>query len=360
MNTFLSILLLILCNVSYGEEGIKPKLNLVRNFDPCDIDKRITFNITIDNINKEDSLYGFNLGLKYDTTKVQYVNTLTGNSIMSKFTHKFISNDGIKQIVDVDGGILGMNPLSGDTNLVAFEFNYIADDFSSASFSIVYLNMLEGYTKSIDLSESNIEFSPKVKDLENRKVELNSSLDDIKIDSTLKNIFYLNNKIYTDNRMDNFDFKLTYDKKLISLSLVQNENYTLEKVDDNLLYDVYKVSSDNFITRNEFIEIEIFQNNEIKEELNSNIEVEIVDWDISSCITRKNDSFVINFTTYEEKVVKSIRELLESSKNISFEIYNLMGIKVYDSIIYTNHLPNLEKGLYIIKSNNKIEKIIIN
>lgn len=359
MNTFLSILLLILCNVSYGEEGIKPRLNLVRNFDPCDIDKRITFNISVDNIIKEDSLFGFNLGLKYDTNKVQYINTLTANTIMNKFTHKYFSNDVVKQIIDVDGGVLTMNPLSGDSNLVAFEFNYIAEDFSGVKFEIVYLDMVEGYTKTIDLSNSVFEFFPKVRDLENRKIEINSSLNKIDIDSTLSKDFILNTSMYADNRLDSFDFKLTYDKNLISLELVENENYTIKKINENLLFDEYRVSSQDFnSTLNQF-QLNLFQNIEINNTIISEIKVEIIDWDRSSCITRTGDEKIIEFKTFEKEIMNSINDIFEYQRNEIFEIYNLLGVKIYESK-FDKNIPILDKGMYFINKNNKVRKIIIN
>lgn len=360
MNTFLSILLILFCNISYGEESIKPRFNLVRSFDPCEDDKRITFFISVEDIKKEDSLYGFNLGLKYDTTKVLYNNYLTASTVMSKFSHKFANNDKDNQVVRIDGGVLGSNPLSGDTSLVGFEFIYIADDFSSVTFSLDFLQMTDEYTREIDISESYIEFSPTVKDLENRKISLNSSLKDIIIDSTLTKKLFLDTDIYSDNRMDNFDFKLTYDKNLISLALVENENYTLEKIDDKLLYDVYRLNSKNIVSKNEFIEINIIQNAELNLETNSKIEVEIVDWDKKSCITRIGNKYEVNYQTYKSKEMNSIRDYIQSSKITKFQIYNILGTKVYESKIGIETIPQLDRGLYIIKSELKTEKIIIN
>lgn len=370
MNTYFLILILIFTyNIGYGEVSIKPnlqevlqpRLELVRNFDPCDSEPRITLRVLTDNIISSDSLFGFDFGIKFDTTKVRYLNVSTGTSIMEKFTTTYINGNNDEQMVRGGGGILGMNPITGDGLLFGISFRYIAEDFSSTTFAIDYLIMTDEFTREIDLSNNVFKFDPVIKDIPSRRINILSSEDNFIFDSTLVHKINIVNSIYNDNRLNSFDLKVNYDKNIISLDLLSNEDYEIEILENGLNFDIYKVSSDKFVSTSENLYLKCYQNSEVKEEIISNINLEIIDWDKKSCITNQQSNFNVDFQTYKkEEETHSVEKIIEKYSNKHIEIYNILGNKIYESDSYHKGVPNLENGLYFLRSDEKIVKIIIN
>lgn len=362
MRTYFLILLLILAyNISYGEVSIKPKIELVRNFDPCDSEPRISLRIVTDRITSSDSLFGFDFGIKFDTTKVRFQNVLTSNTAMGKFTTSYSSAINEEQLIRGGGGILGMNPIVGDTILFGVNFDYIATDFSSVTFVIEYIHMTDEFTRVIDLSENIFEFSPVVRDLPNRRLNILSSENYFVFDSTLERNINIIKSIYTDNRLNNFDLKVNYNKNLLSIDLLSNENYNIEKSDNALDYDIYKISSEKFESNTEDIFLHCLQTNNINEEVISSINLEIIDWDKKSCITSQSSNFNVEYKTYKKiEENSSVRMIAEKYHNSLIEVYDILGNKIYESKFSHSDLYNLKKGLYFVRVDENIKKIIIN
>lgn len=354
MKTLLIILTLL--NVCYGEESIKPKIEFLRSVDPCNVDKSFSFVIDIGDIISEDQFYGFDYSVKYDTNKVRFVSVNTGNTQMDKFSHKFNYNEIEFEEVRGTGGILGSSPLTGTGWLVGFRFEYISDDFSDATFSINYLVMTEEYTREIDLSNSTFTFTPIVKDQGERLLSINSSQNVIEIDSSYKSEASLNLELYSDNRLNSFDFALRYNKNILNITLDQNENYELEEILSNENESIFRIRTNNNFNSLSSLKLQILQNKEYDEENEFDVEYGIVDWDKKSCITRSTDFNSFNVKTYK---MVSTSIFYEVNKTELINVFDIYGIK-NNEIKMVMDLDKLDKGLYFIQYRNKIEKIIIN
>jgi hypothetical protein len=358
---FLILLLLTTINISYGEVSIKPKIELIRNFDPCDSDPRISLRIVTDKITSSDSLFGFDFGIKFDSTKVRFINVSTQNTAMGKFTTSYSSANIEEQLVRGGGGVLGMNPIVGDTILFGVSFDYIANDFSSTTFAIEYIYMTDEFTKIIDLSDNVFEFSPLVRDLPNRRINILSSEKYVVFDSTLEKKLNIIKSIYSDNRLNNFDLKVNYNKNIISIDLLSNENYNIEKSDNGLDYDIYKISSEKFVSNENELILNCFQNANINDEVFSSINLEILDWDKKSCITNQSSNYHVEFKTYKKiEDSSSVIELIKQNNHKTIEIYDILGNKIYESKFNHSEIYNLKKGLYFVRVDETIKKIIIN
>lgn len=355
MKTLLTILLLSSILV-YSEESVKPQIKFLRSVDPCNVDRSFSVVIDIGEIKPEDQFFGFDYSLKYDTSKVRFVSVNTLNTQMDKFQEKFNYNEIESSEVYGTGGIFGSTPLTGTGFLVGIRFDYIANDFSDATFTLNYLVMTEEYTREIDVSNSQATLFPEIRDQEERVLKISDNISEVVIDSTYINQFNLELDIYNDNRLDSFDFALNYNKSYLDLNLMQNENYEFEEIISNEFESLYRIKTANNFNNLSSLNFNISQNEEYNEENILKVEYSILNWDRKSCITRVSDENSFNVKTFK-KVISSVINNLSPNENI--EVYNLLGIKI-ENVRKIKDIYNLRRGLYIIKYQNKIEKITIN
>ncbi len=351
--TLLSILLF---NIANSQESIKPQIKFLRNVDPCSSDKYFEFVVDIGEISKTDNFYGLDYSIQYDSSKVSFENAAFMNTQMEKFTYKFNNNDRDRQEIYGSGGVIGSSPLSGTGMLFGASFQYIADDFSSATFRINYINMTDEYSKNIDLTNNTFTFTPIITDKEERKISISDNLSNLNIDSNYSLNAELDFQVYNDNRLDSFDFVLTYDKNIFDVSLVQNENFSFDELNSNEYSKYYRIKKVSNFSNLSSLKLNLIQNPDYNEIAKFGINYAIKDWDKASCVTRasKNDGFEIQ--TFE-KTITSVKEYLNINENI--KVYNMLGIEV-DNIKKVKDMNNLKNGFYIIQYQNKIEKIIIN
>lgn len=351
--TLLSILLI---NFANSQESVKPQIKFLKNVDPCSSENTFDFVVEISEISKSDNFFGLDYSIQYDSTKVSFDNAAFMNTQMEKFTYKFNNNDRERQEMYGSGGVTGANSLYGTGMLFGASFEYIADDFSSTTFRINYLNMTDEYSKTIDLTNNTFTFTPIIVDKEERKLSITDNLSNLSMDSTFKLNVDLDVQIYNDNRLDSFDFVLTYDKNIFDVSLVQNENFEFDEINSNEYSKYYRIKNISNLNKVSSFKLNVIQNPEFNEIAKLGINYAIKDWDKASCVTRtsKNDGFEVQ--TFK-KTITSVKEFSNLNENI--KVYDILGIEV-ESIKKVKDMNNLKNGFYIIQYQNKIEKIIIN
>ncbi|OGU60658.1 MAG: hypothetical protein A2X64_07995 [Ignavibacteria bacterium GWF2_33_9] len=158
---FLPVIVLVIITISVtGEKLIAqyhPKIDVVRDIDVCDstAKTRLIFRVNIGRVYYSDSLYGYDLEIRYNPDKIKMINYYTGNTLSEFFEEKSFSF-GLNQLED-EGIIRGYAttfnfskpPSAGDSILVAFGAEWLGNCEDTASLEILELNFTDEFKKKL-------------------------------------------------------------------------------------------------------------------------------------------------------------------------------------------------------------------
>ncbi len=405
-NTLLALLLPLLIGGSmqiFAKKDIIARLELLQGVDICSNDfskKQALFGINIGNVEKNDSLFGFNFEVSYDNTKLQFNRPIYFNTLSEAF-------DELTRDVTVGfepGTIRGyavhlnfsLPPVWGNKPLIALLFDYLGNSPDTTSLFINYIEFTKEFKNNIvsyEPCQLKIEFIDKPQ----RYAEFYFDTDSLIFDNEENNLSSI--KIYlktgSETKIRNLQFDLLLDN---------TQNYTITKILHNpeniisfeqesadLSIRLKTILSESF-SNGEIVEIFIKNNSEIKSE--GSLSVNNIEFNPDHCVTRlisselkiitsidsTKDTIDTNTTAiYSEYLSDSninsfydrINDefIIESEQDINFaSFYDLRGLllKRVDLRVMTGtnriKATDLPKGVYfmVVKFKNKETKSLIN
>lgn len=207
-----------------------PRIDVSKDVDVCDslAKKRLILKVNIGEIKKSDSLYGYDLEIKYNPDKLKIINYLSGNTLSEFFEKQSFS-------LGLDGNIIkgyattflfNVPPAYGDSILIAFLAEWVGTCSDTTYLQITSLNFTEEFKKDLDTSLGGglIKAYPFDKSERyanviplNQKIELKDGESEFKLKYHVK----LPEVYYTDNIMLEFS---SSDSILITKAECQNKS----------------------------------------------------------------------------------------------------------------------------------------
>lgn len=193
------IVIFILTFTVTGERLIakyQPKIDVLNDVDVCDTlaKKRLFFVVNIGEVKRSDSLYGFDLEIKYDPSKIKINSFLTGNTLSSVFEEKGFSLGLDNNLIKGYATTFNFNlvPPSGDSILVAFGGEWLGNCEDSTYLEFLELNFTEEFKKDLDtnLLGGMIKAYPFEKKDRYAKASLETSKIELKDNENRFNIYY--------------------------------------------------------------------------------------------------------------------------------------------------------------------------
>jgi hypothetical protein len=319
----------------------KPYIIVNKIVDACDsLSKtRVVVRVNIGEIKKSDSLYGYDIELKYDPTKIKFINYLVGNTLSEFFEEKSFSlgleGDKVKGYATTFN--FNVPPAYGDSILVAFSAEWIGGSCLDSSWvEITSLNFTDEFKKKLsdtlgggyvnvqpmEKADRIIKLKPDLNELylidnqENIDYKLSVVLPEYNFVNKLK--LYFNGQdtiaiknvkssglVSIDNISDN-QIDLSLNGRVVNFNLDINAIYTLKDTLSNFKYVVSKI-----------------EYNDCSCVFNFNADGIVIkkDSNIVSVVERNN--FVLD----RDGIIK-LDNLDQKIRKIS--IYNILGSEIYE------------------------------
>lgn len=351
----------------------KPYIIVNKLVDACDslAKTRLVLKVNIGEIKKADSLYGFDIELKYDPTKIKFTNYLVGNTLSEFFEEKSFSlgleGDKVKGYATTFN--FNVPPAYNDSILIAFSAEWIGGTCKDSSWvQITALNFTDEFKKKLnDTLGGGYVY--------NEPIEKPERIVTIIPDSS---------KFILQPKETEIDYKLNV--KLPDYNFVNKLKLYFNGQDTVSIFDVK--SNDN-------VNIDKFSNSEIELSLNERVTNFVLDikaaYVLNDTITdysyglnkvEYNDcSCIFNYKTAPIKITKdsSFVSVKDGDQNIvnqdgvisinnfdqkinKISIYNLLGSKIYEENVQNKteikiFINEFKENIYFIRieKNDKIE-----
>ncbi|QLH54820.1 MAG: hypothetical protein CH6_4177 [Candidatus Kapaibacterium sp.] len=180
--------------------------------------KQFILVMSIGNVQRSDSLFGFNFQISFDKENVKFTDALYLNTLSEFFDMKSVSFDSANGKINGYAVSLGMEPIYGNRPLIAFYGKWISKCPDTANFSIDYIEFTDEFKTTIDSMKPTIligEVFPK----DDRVFRVSSPKDTIVSADSISE-FDLLVSISKDSRIDNFNLICKFDSEKLSIDSV--------------------------------------------------------------------------------------------------------------------------------------------
>lgn len=365
---FLSVIIIVVTLIVTGKNMFSENLAKIvvnKKIDICNpTQSRFNFVVNIGYINSIDSLFGFDLDIKYDPNKIRILNYLKPNTLSETFDVSSFSFGVDTNYIRGYATTFNFNapPAYGDSILIGFYAEWIGDREceDSSIIELVDINFTEEFKKEYQYQEGLIRTSLSNG---NKSLEFSAKIDidtvNLKED---ENYFSFNMKLkYPEAKKDYNITMLLRPRDTINIKKIVSEcdecitGYNSEYINIKL-----PVKSTEF---NMNIEAEYIYNDSLK---NIVFKIDTIDLHFCNCIGVMNyDSIVVNKTiipkSIEEKV--SYNGILELKNGTIYYLYDYEGRlietkQVLESDSKLLNLNNYQGNVFLLiieSANNKIE-----
>ena len=367
----LAAILMIAANTDIKSTVI-PHINSENIVDICDsiTKQRVIFFVVIDKIQKADSLFGFDLEIKYDTTKLKILNYVNGNTLSEFFDINF--NYGPNGKISGYGMVHNISspPSFGDSLLIGFRAEWLSNCPDTSEIQIEDLNFTSEFKINYDSLGSGDVVAQKKKsysiEFDFDKNEEMYKYGDSIIETTMlikvpgqKNAEYISyhyNLIDTlrliESQVINYNnISVTVDTNINSVNINDLENIN----GDLVIYSKFKIIKSQELTGKTLKVVNL-----------SMSECSCIDKFISDSLSFNNDTTDVseNDKINDYTIIQNNEYIIikNSSKINEILIYDYLG-RVVDKIYPVNSdiieicMNNYNTGLYylVLINNNKIE-----
>lgn len=199
------------------------KLEVKRDASLCKYRGReVQITVNVGNFVKSDSLFGYELYIKYDRTKLKFDSFLF-NGTMTEFfdmRHMDFLSENDTGYVDAWAGTFNRNPITGNRHLVAFGGDYIGDCPDSA---FVIVDMIDFTDENEDVFSDTVNVFVTA-NIESDPLNYVEGYFEDQIIDTLKYDSVRTIKVYADQ---NIDYNL--DSVRIDL-LIETDNFSIQDI----------------------------------------------------------------------------------------------------------------------------------
>ncbi|MEN6296129.1 MAG: hypothetical protein ABFD61_08390 [Chloroherpetonaceae bacterium] len=338
--------------------------------------KFVLFFVVIDKIQKSDSLFGFDLQIRYDTTKLKITNYVKGNTLSEFFDIDFSYGlDGLINGYGIVSNVMAP-PSYGDSILVGFSAEWLGNCPDSAFISLEELNFTSEFKRNYDSLNGGYVYA--IRKQNNNIIETKFDTQDIKLkqtDSILET--QLSIKFPKYHQTNAVDVKLNLKD---DLSLIEANMHSGIGIIGNIdsIDNIISIANINQYNNEIIIDIKfkILNYNNLN---NIFLKVDSVNTGDCNCIFGvRSDSVRINIDTlkdtlgiYEQTIDNYINitndfvEILNPGGFQIAEIYNYTGnliesVELINKPIIKIYLKDFKVGMYFLvlktNSNNEIKK----
>lgn len=218
--------------------------------------KQFVLVMGVGNINRSDSLFGFNFQISYDNQKVKITDALYLSTLSEFFDTKAVKINSIEGKVNGYAITMGMQPIYGNRPLIAFNGYWLSQCPDTAIFSIDYIEFTDEFKISIDtLKPTNL--IGEVKTVKDRVFELNVDKDTI-ISSGGKEEIDVKIRIPKGSKINDFAIRVNADFDKIRIDSVKTlgsdlkfEDYVIDDTGEHvfkiLFSNINDSGNDNYI-----------------------------------------------------------------------------------------------------------------
>lgn len=378
---------LLLANTSaaIANDTVSVKLNSYYSIDACASAKEVLITLDIGEIAKTDSLFGFNFGLKFDSSKVKFTSLITQNTLSEFFDTKGFSvypEDSVFSGYAANLNV-ALPPASGKLPMVAILGEWKTDCPDSTNIWIEYIEFTEEFKKHVLVGDA-LTIASKVKDKAERKLTLSFEKDSVNMINKDSDECLL--KINTIDKAKLKEFKIDLINgvnNIINCTAENDEANGFEIVKSEQFGDTLRLNFNSVLDRN-YGEVKLKFAKQLQDTANYAIKAIAYGVNDCACITRfESDSISVlsnkkpddTTSVVEDKTAKVVYDnstsnlILESEYGIGrISLYDVNGnetIKYYENlrkaaIISLARIPN---GVYAMRaelgSGKIIKKILI-
>jgi len=351
-------------------------------------DKReVILSVNIGKVSIKDSLYGFDLMLKFEKGKLRFTQALTTNTLFEGCAYNFPTFDDTSANVQCLIGTATSVPAFGNKALIALLGYYTDDCPDSVKVDIQWLDPVTGYKGTIDTLNGTYVYA-QIKSKENRYLKAGVEENNITInrkDSTFTVKSFIETDESNDLRIESIKLQVSGISNKYEIKNVVTEDNSLEiiKIEQNeelytLTFKVNEIKS-----KYNFEMILLSKVNEDNEET-----VVLAPFNVNDCacitsfisdsvsIAQKKDTSTTNVVNDDGKDEYRINSIVSEDDEITIEtentiedinIYNINGdemkpVKFINTHSVTIDLKGMNTGTYfcIIRNINKeINKIML-
>lgn len=340
--------------------------------------------ISIGNVQKKDSLFGFDFEIKYDPGKIRFTNYITMNTLAEFFQVKdmFIrSEDSV-----VSGFAMNLNPflppVEGDRPLAGVYGQVLSECPDSSELSINSLEFTEEFKNKVN-SLSGLKIYSKILDKPDRIISAEFDKDSIKFDKDSIAFVELKSSANSNSRIQTLQFEFDIEKYQI-YKIVEAVSLTdsIEIVDKEITESKFRI---NILNKNSKLPEKLLRlkiERKYHDSLACLIKLSKIEVDDCACVSQfKTDSLTaidmyrdttvnviddkaeidIRLETYSNRIV--IRSVDKNIDNL--KLYDLMGRIIIDETInnsyYEKNIEALLGGTYIavVEQNGKRKNKIL-
>ncbi len=386
----LSVIIFIIADIHnlFCQEFTIAKLKSYYVPEVCSDNNEVLITVNIGNVSKADSLYAFDVLIKYDNQKFKPLGAVYMNTL-SEFVKYRDVNIGFDTNM-IRAFAFNMNePFSGNKDLIGFYGRLTTDCLEPLEFRLLECDLTEDYKKKIDIDTNLIVNAIKKVD-KNHNVEINLNRKELVFENNLQeliasikiNPYKEINEMFFDIYLDNIDnFEIINIEMLNELLVLDYYN----KINDNH-YEL-KFNSFGNINNSEIFKINLNSWNKTTNDINTKIIITPREYDFCHCynsfiadttylISKPDKDTTVDIVNYSNNNIKiSIKDdfiEIENYQNNNINmirVYDILGNNIFYSSVQDNNRyikykfnTNLTAGAYFVNvviNNKDTNKLII-
>jgi hypothetical protein len=312
-------LLLLTCSSLTGlaqVNNISAVLSQETSIDACgnQNSKQCILSVYLGPITKSDSLYGFDIGIAFNSKKIKFNSTLYSNTLSEFFeteTRSFTFWDDT--IRGYAGNFNISNPqVFGDKPLIAFLGDFVGDCPDTSFVKLLWLEFTEEFKKNIS-DTVNAVIEAKIFDKPSRLLKAQFSADSLEFDEQLTKDVYIKFLYGSEARLGNIEFNFNLeDNILFEISSLITESDKIEILDMIPINKGLKVKVNilDSLSGSEALRLTIKQKKNTDEI--SKILIDSVKVDECSCITRLGTDTILLKGYKKDSTSVEVKEKLNS------------------------------------------------
>ncbi|MFN3307109.1 MAG: hypothetical protein ACK42Z_07995 [Candidatus Kapaibacteriota bacterium] len=320
--------------------------------------KRFILVMSIGNVTRRDSLFGFNFQLSYDNNKVRITDALYLNTLSEFFDNKNVFINSKEGKVYGYAITMGMEPIYGNRPLLALNGLWISQCPDTCTFTVDYIEFTNEFKIIIDTLKP-AKLVGEIFYSSDRFFEISILPDTLKFEDN-KGVIDLNIRIPKNSRLTNYSIIGVYDPDMISFDSITSLSDNIRIEDYEHTNNLVRLFCKNLYDIADTQKIRFYIN--FMAENNFTIVVFYPEYDLTcKCLSGyKTDSVSVVY-------IKETSLLTEEKNHIDIDkcyVYDVMGRLVNNIDVQSNYsgfrngMHFLNRGIYYVICRDKFSKII--
>ena len=318
--------------------------------------KQFILVMSIGEVKRADSLYGFNYEIQFDNKKVKFTDALYLNTLSEFMDAKTANINNTQGKISGYAVTFGLEPIYANKPLIAFNGLWISDCPDTAQFVINYIEFTDEFKVSIDTLKPAFLIGV-VDSTKDRVFKFTVSPDSVRIEGNTFE-FDASVQVPLNSRLNYFDIEAKYDPNLIMLDSVavidSNIEYLISDYNENGTTFKFSVKSDDGKVCN----LKFFGKS--KNNLDFSTEIlfnPVFERECKCVVSSTSDSLIVS-----RKMASFINEKENNINDIDFGtsilIYDVMGNLIYKGEKIPDNLSSLSNGVYFVVEYSGMKKML--